>query len=214
MANSISGTDNSYTWADLDRVTQGTATNQTQSTVGTTSLGKDAFLKLLVAQMQYQDPLNPSSDTEWIAQMAQFSSLEEMQNMGQTMTNTQAFQLVGQYVIVKEDSGSTASSSTALKAGKVDYVTLESGKAYICMNGKTYDYDNLDSVVSNDYIEELSGVSGSATTDDIVKLLQEILDKSSSGADAMQQIKDLYEQVTGNSKNNSDSGADSSEETK
>ena len=45
------------------------------------TLGKDEFLQLLVTQMQYQDPLNPTSDTEFIAQMAQFSSLEQMTNM-------------------------------------------------------------------------------------------------------------------------------------
>ena len=45
------------------------------------ALGKDEFLQLLVTQMQYQDPLNPTSDTEFIAQMAQFSSLEQMQNL-------------------------------------------------------------------------------------------------------------------------------------
>ena len=47
----------------------------------TTALGKDEFLGLLVTQMQYQDPLEPTNDTEFIAQMAQFSSLEQMQNL-------------------------------------------------------------------------------------------------------------------------------------
>ena len=45
------------------------------------NLGKDAFLNLLVTQLQYQDPLEPASDTEYIAQMAQFSTLEQLQNL-------------------------------------------------------------------------------------------------------------------------------------
>ncbi|MGE6514378.1 flagellar hook assembly protein FlgD [Lysinibacillus sphaericus] len=48
---------------------------------GNSELGKDAFLQLLITQLQNQDPTNPMDDREFIAQMAQFSSLEQMQNM-------------------------------------------------------------------------------------------------------------------------------------
>ncbi len=50
-------------------------------------LGKDAFLKILVTQLQHQDPTSPMDDKEFIAQMAQFSSLEQMQNMTSAMEN-------------------------------------------------------------------------------------------------------------------------------
>lgn len=52
---------------------------------GNSQLGKDAFLKLLITQLQNQDPTNPMNDREFIAQMAQFSSLEQMQNMTKAM---------------------------------------------------------------------------------------------------------------------------------
>ena len=45
------------------------------------ALGKDAFLQILITQLQNQDPTSPMDDKEFIAQMAQFSSLEQMQNM-------------------------------------------------------------------------------------------------------------------------------------
>ncbi|MGH2900462.1 MAG: flagellar hook capping FlgD N-terminal domain-containing protein [Solirubrobacteraceae bacterium] len=53
---------------------------RTGSTVGPT-LGKDDFLKLLVGQLKNQDPMNPTSDTDFLGQMAQFSQLEQTTNM-------------------------------------------------------------------------------------------------------------------------------------
>lgn len=54
---------------------------------GNSALGKDAFLQILVTQLQNQDPTQPMDDKEFISQMAQFSSLEQMQNMTTAMEN-------------------------------------------------------------------------------------------------------------------------------
>lgn len=59
----------------------------TTSTTPGGSLGKDAFLQLLVKQMQYQDPLNPQDNATYIAQLANFSTLEQTTNMATQMTN-------------------------------------------------------------------------------------------------------------------------------
>ena len=56
------------------------------------ALGKDAFLQILITQLQNQDPTSPMDDKEFIAQMAQFSSLEQMQNMTKAMQDLLASQ--------------------------------------------------------------------------------------------------------------------------
>lgn len=129
-----------------------TKDNTSESTVGKGTLGKDAFLNLLVAQMKYQDPLNPSSDTEWISQMATFSSLEEMQNMNTTLGNTQALNLVGASVIMKT---TLSTGETTLVGGTVDYVVMQSGKAYLAINDGLYSIDDLDTVADEEYLKKL-----------------------------------------------------------
>ena len=122
-------------------------------------LGKDAFMKLLVTQMQYQDPLNPSDNTEYISQLATFSQLEQMQNMSQTTTNSQAFSLVGKNVIVKTDS--TSNSSSNYITGKVDYVYVSGSTTKLSINGNLYSFDQLDTVMDDDYATEQSSSTSS-----------------------------------------------------
>jgi flagellar basal-body rod modification protein FlgD len=61
-------------------------------TVGSDKMGKDAFMKLMLAQMKNQDPTNPLKSHEMAAQLAQFSSLEQMQNMNTTLEDIKAGQ--------------------------------------------------------------------------------------------------------------------------
>ncbi len=130
-------------------LTSGSSVSGSTTKVVDNSLGKDAFLQLLVAQMKYQDPLNPSTDTQFVAQLAQFSSLEQMQNLSQTSLNSQAFSLVGKEVIVKVTSASTG--AVTYEQGKVDYVTVKSGEAKISVNDNLYDIDELYTVIGDDY---------------------------------------------------------------
>ena len=55
------------------------------ATAGIGKTGKDEFLQLLVAQLRNQDPLNPISNTEFVTQLAQFNSLEQLQSMNRAM---------------------------------------------------------------------------------------------------------------------------------
>ncbi len=114
-------------------------------------LGKDAFLQLLVTQMKYQDPLNPNTDTEYIAQLATFSQLEQLQNLGSTTSNSQAFSLVGKSVILKAEN---STGNTTYVTGKVDYVTMSGSTTQLSVNGKLYSFDQLDTVLSDSYVTE------------------------------------------------------------
>ena len=122
-----------------------------KETKGTSELGKDAFLQLLVAQMKYQDPLNPTSDTEYIAQLAQFSQLEQLQNLSATNENSQMLSLVGKEVCVTVEN---ADGTESYKNGKVSGVTLSGGKAYLEVDGTIYESDKLVQVYEDGYLLE------------------------------------------------------------
>lgn len=118
------------------------------------SLGKQEFLQLLVAQMQYQDPLEPMDNTEYISQLAQFSALEAMQNVGQVLNNQNAFNLVGKYVIISK--GSSDGDVSAEIAGKVDFVQIINGKAHLSIGDKAYSIDDLEYVLDEDYLSSIA----------------------------------------------------------
>lgn len=122
-----------------------------KETKGTSELGKDAFLQLLVAQMKYQDPLNPTSDTQYIAQLAQFSQLEQLQNLSATNENSQMLSLVGKEVCVSVEN---ADGTESYKNGKVSGVTISGGKAFLEVDGAIYESDKLVQVYEDGYLLE------------------------------------------------------------
>lgn len=110
---------------------------------------KDTFLQLLVAEVQNQDPLEPTSNTEWISQYATFSELEAMSNMSASFDLSRASALVGKTVVINTTS---ETGKPMVVQGKVDYVTYEGGKAYLSINGSTYSMDDLHDVVDGEYL--------------------------------------------------------------
>lgn len=117
------------------------------------SLDKESFLQLLVAQMKYQDPLEPTSNTEYVAQLATFSELEEMQNLSSNMSVERASNLVGKNVIMKTISSVTG--DTYYTPGKVDYMVVEGGKAYLSIDESLYSIDDLDTIVDDEYLAKI-----------------------------------------------------------
>ena len=130
-----------------------TQTYQNESKRGTSELGKDAFLTLLTTQMKYQDPMEPSSDTEFIGQLAQFSSLEAMENVESTISNQTAHSLVGKNVIVAV--GSSKGATQTYIGGYVDYTEIKDGVTNLCIDGNLYNIADLYSVVDEKYLNNI-----------------------------------------------------------
>jgi len=84
-----------------------TTNNSAAVTNSSQTLGKNDFLQLLMTQMQNQDPTAPMDDTQSIAQLAQFSSLEQMQNINSSTLATQANEMIGRNVTWTDTSGTT-----------------------------------------------------------------------------------------------------------
>ncbi len=131
------------------KVTNALAATSQKTEKKDTALGKDDFLQLLVAQMKYQDPLEPTSNTEYIAQYATFSEVEQMQNMSQSMDLSRASGLVGQTVQITS-KGDNGVEHTIM--GKVDYVKYENGKALVAIDEELYSLDDVTYVCDQQYL--------------------------------------------------------------
>jgi len=132
----------------VESASQSSLSGKTSNASTANSVDKDSFLQLLVAQMQYQDPLEPTSNTEYISQYAQFTQVEELQNMAANTNLMRASSLVGQEVYVKT---TTSTGDTKYVQGKVDYVVYENGKAFLSIDESLYSIDDLDTVVDAAY---------------------------------------------------------------
>jgi len=114
------------------------------------TLGQDEFLQLLVTQMRNQDPMKPMSDTEFIAQMAQFSNLEQTKEMSgdiaklrQSTAFNQATALMGKQVRLLTDEDT-------FTKGIVTDLTVKDGEVSLIVNGKTYELGQVVSVNSEE----------------------------------------------------------------
>ena len=111
-------------------------------------LDKNAFLQLLVAQMKYQDPMNPGDSTEYMSQLAQYSALEATMNISDTLEKGNGLNLVGEYVIM--NTTDSAGNQSAI-SGLVEYATVKDGEVLLSINDTYYPAADLDSVVDYDY---------------------------------------------------------------
>ena len=169
--------------------------NTSSSTSSGSNLGYDDFLKLLCAEMQYQDPLEPTSNTDYVAQMATFSQLEASLSMKESLSSSYdetqknaAMSLVGKEVIVTDKD-----SDSGYYSGKVDYVTYKDGKIQLSINEKMYDYSSIYSVSTDEYYDAIVNAS---TFSNLVAGLPKMEDLTTTSKTALENIRKLYDGLT------------------
>jgi len=160
MSSTITGT---VPW--LTDTTTANSTTDTTSTADNT-MGKDQFLELLVTQLKYQDPLDPMDNSQFVAQLATFSSLEQMTNLNTSMdtlytnldsymansyalqaTNSMASMIGKEISYINPDSTDADGNLTGeILTGTVESVVISNGTPYYKVN---------DQAVSLDYITEI-----------------------------------------------------------
>ena len=101
-------------------------------------LFRSAFLKILVSQLQNQDPLSPMEDRDFVAQMAQFSTLEQIQNLNMGNSFGQATALVGKSILAAIND---ASGMPQTLEGVVTSVFAREGVTYLEVGGYSVPYD-------------------------------------------------------------------------
>ena len=125
-----------------------TSTSLSSAIQGTGALDENAFMQLLITQMQNQDPLQPTDNQQFIAQLAQFSTLEQttqqtaqITSLGQIMGTTQALGLVGRHVQYTDSTGASTS-------GQVTGLTFSNGSVQLQVNGVNVSPANITGVSS------------------------------------------------------------------
>lgn len=139
------------------------STSKTSNTKKSNTLNMKNFLSLLVAEMQNQDPLEPTSNSDYMAQMATFSQVEATSEMNERVLSQTASNLIGKAVIVKTDT-----NSTGYAGGIVNGWQEIDGIVYLGINGNLYDINDVDQVIDKDYYEKWNNngsTTGSSKTD-------------------------------------------------
>ena len=155
-----------------------TSPTSAPAATGANGLGKDAFMTLLVDQIKNQDPLSPSDNTQYLAQLAQFSSLEQMQSLNDNIVGlavlqqnnalmsqlTQSSTLIGQTVMYTDPS--TGESAT----GAVGSVKIQDNVALLSIGGEDVPLANVSQVLGHQPVDTTGSTgsgddTGTGTTD-------------------------------------------------
>ncbi|MFA9422238.1 MAG: flagellar hook assembly protein FlgD [Sedimentibacter sp.] len=167
---------NAYSTSDI--YSTGTSSLNVQST--DESLDMQDFMNLLVAQMTNQDVMNPMDNTEFISQMAQFSSLQAMSELSDISMQGQATSLIGKNVVV---ASYNSQGKMEIEEGIVQKVTIYGGETNLYINDKAYDYSNV------------MEIKESSETNPVQELLEQVLEGINSINETLgkEEVKEISE---------------------
>ena len=117
-------------------------TNTTSTTTSNSDLSFEDWINLLATELQYQDPTDPISSSEYVSQMASLSSLSQIENIYSAVSNVEAYNMIGKSVTYQTTD---SAGNTVELAGTVSAVILSGSTAYLSIDGNAV---SLDSVVS------------------------------------------------------------------
>ncbi len=121
------------------------------------SLNKDAFLNLLVTQMQHQDPLEPTKNEDFLAQMAQFSALEQMKNLNTGFRMQQGNELLGKVIIGKVEDNERGGMQYI--SGAVEATKLKNGEVFLLVDNKEVELAKVEGVLKDNSSENFTANS-------------------------------------------------------
>jgi flagellar basal-body rod modification protein FlgD len=172
------------------KVVDNTSTSTTTKSSSSDPYDKEMFLQLLVAEMQYQDPLEPTSNTEYVSELASFSQIEAIQAVQDQMSTIEANSLVGKYVILNTTD---SLGNQTWVSGKVDYVKTDDDGMQLSVNDTLYSIDDLDSVADEEYY---MGVTVAQVFEDMVGALPSVSGLTISDEDKLTAARTMLDDMT------------------
>lgn len=129
--------------------------NTISKDAGQSTVSKDGFLKILAAQLQNQDPLNAKDNSEYVAQMAQFSALEQMQNLNETMGQLLVSQKFQEGNLMIGKIAKISLGDNQFIEGEVTSVKFSGSQINIVVEDKEYNIDNVVALVKKESEEDV-----------------------------------------------------------
>jgi flagellar basal-body rod modification protein FlgD len=123
--------------------------NSSTKKTGSNNMGRDEFLKILVTQISHQDPTQPLQDKEFIAQMAQFTSVEQMSAMANEMKLMRQSIGWASSLIGKSINWTLVDSETqqpVVKTGKVEAINIKDGNQYVNVDGQNVPLEQISKI--------------------------------------------------------------------
>ena len=150
---------------------------------------KDMFLQLLVAEMKYQDPLEPTTNTEYVTELANFTQIEATQNVQEKMDDISASNYVGKYVILNTTD---SSGNQQYISGKVDFLEKKDDGYFVSVNDGLYKVSDIETVADETYYNAMMLTK---SFEDAITKLPNLQTVSLQDEDKVKAVRNLYDSM-------------------